>query len=88
MYSTKKDSITVKVQVHMWHKKTETKALLDSGATHNFIDKQVVETLGLGTRKLSQTLEVSNVDRTTNPITKFCNYGFAKESKPSNWGSM
>jgi predicted aspartyl protease len=66
MYSKKTDSMTIPISVYMWHKKTETEALLDSGATHNFIDERAVKTLGLGTRPLKQPLHVSNVDGTLN----------------------
>jgi hypothetical protein len=68
--------MTIQISVHMWHKKTDTTALLDSGATHNFIDMQTITSLGLGTRSLPRSLQVNNVDRTTNRegnITKFCN---------------
>jgi hypothetical protein len=76
MYSKKKDSMTIPLSVYMWHKKTETTALLDSGATHNFIDKRAVTSLGLGTRALPHPLQVNNVDGTINSegsITRFCN---------------
>jgi hypothetical protein len=76
MYSKKTDSMTIPISVYMWHKKTETDALLDSGATHNFINKQAVKSLRLGTRPLKQPLHVSNVDGTLNQsgdITCFCN---------------
>ena len=76
MYSTKKDSMTIQVQVHAWHKKTEASALLDSGATHNFIDTRAIKSLGLGTRILSQPRIVHNVDGTINQegtITHYCN---------------
>src|ERR1700761_1296699 len=52
MYSRKKDSMTISVLAHMWHKKTKISALLDNSATHNFIDKRTIKTLGLGTRTL------------------------------------
>ena len=76
MYSTKKDSMTISIQVHAWHKKTKTSALLDSGATYNFIDTQAVKSLRLGTRILPQPQIVHNVDGTINQegtITRYCN---------------
>jgi hypothetical protein len=76
MYSKKTDSMTVQISVLMWHKKTETKALLDSGATHNFIDKRAINSLGLGTRSLPHPLKVNNVDSSLNQegnITQYCN---------------
>ena len=38
MYSTQKNSMTISLTVNMWHKTTQLEALLDCGATHNFID--------------------------------------------------
>jgi hypothetical protein len=76
MYSKKTDSMTVNVSVYMWHKETKTEALLNSGATHNFIDAQAITLLGLGTQDLPQTLQVNNVDGTINQargITQYCN---------------
>ena len=76
MYSNKIDSMTIKVSVYMWHRKTYTEALLDSGATHNFIDRNTVKTLGLGTRELPKPIRVNNVDGTENrsgSITEYCN---------------
>src|ERR1700761_2073351 len=64
MYSTTKDSIPIKVHAYMWHQTAQTLALLDSGATENFIDKQTVRALGLGTRLLPNPLDIHNVDRT------------------------
>ena len=60
----------------MWHAVTKTNALLDSGATHNFIDQRTLKNLGLGTRTLSLPREVKNVDGTPNQggtISRFCN---------------
>jgi hypothetical protein len=73
--------MTIQISVLMWHKKTETKVLLDSGATHNFIDKRAVNSLGLGTRSLPQPLQVNNMS--TDPLIK-------KEASPNivTYGSV
>jgi hypothetical protein len=84
MYSKKKDSMTIQISVLMWHKKTKTKALLDSGATHNFIDKQAINSLGLGTHSLLHPLQVNNVDSSLNEggsITQYCNLWICQGSK-------
>jgi hypothetical protein len=76
MYSKKKDSMTIPLSVYMWHKKTKTTALLDSGATHNFINKHAVSSLGLGTCSLPHPLQVNNVDSSINSkgsITQYFN---------------
>lgn len=75
VYSSQKDSITISISVYMWHKKADIPALLDSGATHNFIDKQTVKQLRLGTHKLSQPWKVWNINGTENQegsITQYC----------------
>jgi hypothetical protein len=89
MYSNKKDSMTIPISVHMWHKKTETKVLLDSGATHNFIDKRAVNSLGLGTRSLPHPLQVNNVDGSLNQegnITQYCNLWICQKDKTVKLG--
>ena len=68
--------MTISLTVNMWHKTTKTKALLDCGATHNFIDPRTVKTLAMGINPLKQPLIVHNVDRTLNQggtITHYCN---------------
>ena len=60
----------------MWHKTTQTEALLDCGATHNFINPRAIKTLSMGTNPLRQPLIVHNVDGTINcdgTITHYCN---------------
>ena len=76
MYSTQKNSMTIPLTVNMWHKMTQTEALLDCGATHNFIDPRAIKTLSMGTNPLRQPLLVHNVDSTINrdgTITHYCN---------------
>ena len=51
-------------------------ASINSGATHNFIDKWTIWSLGMGTHKLSQNWTLTNIDRTENQagvITDYCN---------------
>jgi ABC-type nitrate/sulfonate/bicarbonate transport system substrate-binding protein len=78
--------MTVQVQVYMWHKTTSTEALLDSGATHNFIDERAIQTLGMGTRELPQPLQVNTVDGTANPVTHFCNLWLRQGGKTVKQG--
>jgi len=42
------------------------KALLDSGATGNFIDQDFVRTKGINTRSISRPIPVYNVDGSSN----------------------
>ena len=76
MYSAQKNSMTISLTVNMWHKTTKIEALLDCGATHNFIDPHTIKTLAMGTNPLKQALIVHNVDGTVNQgctITHYCN---------------
>ena len=56
MYSSQTNSMTVPITVKLWHKTTKIEALLDCGATHNFIDPRIVQTLALGTKPLREPL--------------------------------
>jgi hypothetical protein len=58
--------MTISMTVNMWHKTTTIEALLDSGATHNFIDPRTISSLNMGTCLLTQPHIVWNVDRTIN----------------------
>ena len=67
--------MTISLPLYLWNKKTDTEALLDSGAMDNFIDLQTVKTCTLGTRKLKQPHLINNVDGTPNQagsITDYC----------------
>ena len=75
MYITNHNAIEIKVPLHSFGGKAEAKALVDSGATENFIDHRTVIKLRLGTRKLQKSRTVYNVDRTLNrdgTITHSC----------------
>jgi len=59
-------------------------ALLDTGATENFIDPQTVAHLHLGTKKLSHKQTVYNVDGTHNyngAVTHACDLIVSRGNK-------
>ena len=58
--------MTISLTVNMWHRTTKLEALLDCGATHNFIDPRTIKTLAMGTNLLKRPLLVHNVDGTIN----------------------
>jgi len=51
---------------------TSTEAMVDTGATGDFIDQDFVTRAKLLTRKLSQLIPVYNVDRTLNEAGSIC----------------
>jgi hypothetical protein len=55
---------------------TEERGLLDSGATHNFIDIRTIICLGIGIRKLKVPRTVTNVDGTTNRAGQINQYAY------------
>jgi hypothetical protein len=55
---------------------TEEWGLLDSGATHNFIDIRTIIHLGIGTKRLKTPRTVTNVDRTTNRARQINRYAY------------
>ena len=56
----------VPTSIRTSYNKAETKGLVDSGATDNFIHPQFVRRMGLGTRCLPTPKKLYNVDDTTN----------------------
>ena len=68
--------MTISLTVNMWPKTTKIKALLDCGATHNFINPRTIKILAMGTNPLKQLLIVHNANGTINQggtITHYCN---------------
>jgi hypothetical protein len=55
---------------------TEEQGLLDSGATHNFIDIRTIIHLGIGIRKLKTPRTVTNVDGTANRARQINQYAY------------
>jgi len=60
------------------HQMTREVALLDSGATKNFLDEDVWRRLKIGRFKLSQLLTIHNVDRIENRKGKIKYYCWLK----------
>jgi hypothetical protein len=55
--------------------KADKSALIDSGATNNFIDGETWKRLGIGRKELARPVTVHNVDGTENrqgKITHYC----------------
>jgi len=75
VYFGQQKSIEILFTIHSNKGKAEEKALVDSGATGNFIDYSMVKRLSLGTKKLDKQRTVANIDGTLNrsgTITWYC----------------
>jgi hypothetical protein len=60
--------MTLHVFVHLRSKRAETVALLDSGATENFINISYAQKLNLPIRRLTQERRLFNIDGTPNKV--------------------
>ena len=63
------------VYFHTATQKTETKALVDSGATENFVSPTLLDKLGVKPRKLLQPIDISTVDGSEHKdgqLTEYC----------------
>jgi len=65
-----------KIPVTLWvyGKKVQTEALVDLGATTNFVDRVVMENNNLVTHKLANPYRVINVDGTPNKVGQITEY--------------
>ena len=72
-------TISFKIPVILWvyRKKVQTKALVDLGATMNFINKVVMENNNLVTYKLANPYYVINVDSIPNKVGYITEYVWA-----------
>jgi hypothetical protein len=66
MYISRNKSIKVPFSLQTRYKRVNRKALLNSGATKNFIHPQAVRQLKLRKEKLARPRNIRNVDGTTN----------------------
>jgi hypothetical protein len=85
--SGEKQTIYANFSLQTTRHMTEEKGLLNSGATHNFIDIRTIICLGIGTKRLKKPRTVTNVDRTTNragQINRYANLQFNYEGKTTD----
>jgi hypothetical protein len=66
MYVSKENTLEIPFDFKTYMAKAEEVALIDSGATENFIDYQTVVQLRLGSNKLAVPQPVHNIDGTPN----------------------
>src|SRR5712672_4748494 len=84
MYISRFNSVTMPFDLYTFKGKVEERALVDSGATANFIDYKTVARLRLGTQKLDNTRTVKNIDGTMNRsgnITHCCDLLISRDRK-------
>jgi hypothetical protein len=67
MYIFRNDNrLEVPITLHSFKGMAEEVALIDSGAIENFIDQETVKKLKLGSKKLSEPVQLRNIDGTYN----------------------
>jgi len=66
VYMSNQKSMNLRTYVHTAHWRTETAALLDSGATENFMSLTYAKWLKLPFKRLAQEQPLFNVDGSTN----------------------
>jgi predicted aspartyl protease len=66
MYVTKRNALKIPFDFQTYMAKVKERALIDSGATENFINHKTVERLHLETKELKVPQPVFNVDGTHN----------------------
>src|SRR5260370_403511 len=59
-------AVTIKVTCRIYYKEAQVNVLLDSGATDNLIDRNLINKIGLGTTPLKPPRLVRNVDGSLN----------------------
>jgi len=70
----KTTSFKIPVTLWVYGKKVQTKALVDLGATTNFVDRVVVENNNLVTHKLANLYRVINANGTPNKVGQITEY--------------
>jgi hypothetical protein len=84
MYIRKLSTLNMNVSFRTSQSKADKSALIDSGATDNFIDEETWKRLGIGKKELARPVTVHNIDGTENKqgkITHYCWLCIAKGEK-------
>jgi len=74
VYFSNENAIHMPFEFYTNNRMAEGVALIDSGATHNFMDRRMVKRLQIGTKELAVPRSIRNVDRTNNKdgtLTKY-----------------
>src|SRR6266576_4189747 len=66
VYFSNKNTIHMPFELYTNNRMAEGVALIDSGATHNFMDRRMVKRLQMGTKPLAIPRSIRNVDGTNN----------------------
>src|SRR5712675_1879361 len=66
VFMTARKSMTIRTYIHSSHKRVESSALLDSGATENFMNLDYAKWLRLPVKRLEASWPLFNIDGTTN----------------------
>jgi hypothetical protein len=67
-------SMRIPVSIQASYNMADIKALVDSGATDNFIHPNFVKRMGLGQRELDKPKNIYNIDNTTNKLGQITHY--------------
>jgi hypothetical protein len=78
--------MTIRVYLNSLFKRAETSALLDSGATENFINPAYARELKLPIEELAEPRKVFNVDRTQNRHGQITHYTVVPAISPYTRG--
>jgi len=74
MYINPVNTINLSIPVQTVHAMAEQTALLDSGATENFISFRTWKQLGIGQQELNKPITVHNINGTENKKGKITHY--------------
>src|SRR5712672_555302 len=88
VYMSNRKAMSLKAYVHAAHRRTETPALLDSGATENFMSLTYAKWLKLSFKRLSHERPLYNVDGTTNKTGLLKYYVDLQVQTGTKWTNM